>query len=45
MTFGDALLLREAEAYQADAIITWNIKDFQRRTRLLVLTPAAYLDA
>jgi hypothetical protein len=45
MTFGDALILREAEAYQAEAIITWNIKDFLQRTRLPVLTPTAYLDA
>jgi predicted nucleic acid-binding protein len=43
MTFGDAILLREAESYQAEAIVTWNTKDFARRTRLTVLTPAAFL--
>ena len=43
MTFGDALLLREAEKYAADAIITWNTKDFSRRTRLPVHTPSAFL--
>lgn len=43
MTFGDALLLREAEKYTVEAIITWNSKDFSRRTRLSVLTPTAFL--
>ena len=28
MTFGDAVLLREAENYDAEAIVTWNTKDF-----------------
>ncbi|HLN88056.1 MAG TPA: hypothetical protein VK200_16370 [Candidatus Limnocylindrales bacterium] len=43
MTFGDAALLREAEHYDADAVITWNTKDFIRRTQLDVLTPTALL--
>jgi hypothetical protein len=43
MTFGDALLLREAETYGAEAIITWNTKDFSSRTRLPVHTPTAFL--
>ena len=43
MTFGDALLLREAESYQVEAIVTWNTKDFVRRTRLNILTPTAFL--
>ena len=43
MTFGDALLLREAENYQVEAIVTWNTKDFVRRTRLNILTPTAFL--
>ncbi len=43
MTFGDALLLREAENYEVEAIVTWNTKDFSRRTRLDVLAPTAYL--
>lgn len=42
MTFGDALILREAEAYRADAIVTWNTKDFFQRTRIPVLTPTSY---
>jgi hypothetical protein len=43
MSFGDALLLREAENYQVEAIVTWNTKDFVRRTRLPVLTPTGLL--
>lgn len=43
MTFGDALILREAENYGAEAIITWNTRDFSHRTRLSVLTPTAFL--
>jgi predicted nucleic acid-binding protein len=43
MSFGDALLLREAENYNAEAIVTWNTKDFSRRTRLAVLTPTGFL--
>lgn len=43
MTFGDAVLLREAESYAVEAIVTWNTKDFLRRTRLPVLTPKAFL--
>jgi hypothetical protein len=43
MTFGDAVLLREAESHQAESIVTWNTKDFSRRTRLSVFTPTAFL--
>jgi hypothetical protein len=43
MTFGDAVLLREAERYEAEAIVTWNTKDFSRRTRLRVFTPTTFL--
>ncbi len=43
MTFGDAVLLWEAENYHAEAIITWNTKNFGRRTRLTVLSPTAFL--
>jgi hypothetical protein len=43
MTFGDAVLLREGENYNAEAIVTWNTKDFARRTRLTVLTPTGFL--
>ena len=43
MSFGDALLLREAESYQVEAIVTWNTKDFLGRTHLSVLTPTGFL--
>ncbi len=43
MSFGDAVLLREAEQYAVAAIITWNTKDFARRTAIPVLTPPAHL--
>ena len=43
MTFGDAMLLREAEKYRVEALVTWNTKDFLHRTRLPILTPASYL--
>jgi hypothetical protein len=43
MSFGDAVLLREAEQYVVAAIITWNTKDFARRTTIPILTPTAYL--
>jgi len=43
MTFGDALILREAENFDAEAIVTWNTKDFSRRTRIPVLTPTGFL--
>jgi predicted nucleic acid-binding protein len=43
MSLGDAVLLREAENYGSEAIVTWNTKDFHRRTRLPVLTPTAFL--
>jgi hypothetical protein len=43
MTFGDGVLLREAENYDAEAIITWNTKVFVRPTRLTVLSPTAFL--
>jgi hypothetical protein len=43
MTFGDAVLLREGENYNVEAIVTWNTKDFFRRTRINVQTPTAFL--
>jgi hypothetical protein len=43
MTLGDSLILREAERYNVEAVVTWNTKDFIRRTALTVLTPTAYL--
>lgn len=43
MSFGDAVLLREAERYNVAAIVTWNTKDFTRRTTIPVRTPATQL--
>lgn len=43
MSFGDAVLLREAERYSVAAIVTWNTKDFIRRTTIPVRTPATHL--
>jgi sugar/nucleoside kinase (ribokinase family) len=42
MTLGDAILAREADRYGADAIVTWNIKDFADRTAVPVLTPEQF---
>lgn len=43
LTFGDALLIREAENYGVEAIITWNTRDFLRRTKLPLFTPTEFL--
>jgi predicted nucleic acid-binding protein len=43
MAVGDAVLLREAENYGPEAIITWNTRDFHRRTQIPVLTPTGFL--
>lgn len=43
MTFGDAVLLREAERYDVATIVTWNTRDFSRRTHIPIFTPASYL--
>jgi predicted nucleic acid-binding protein len=43
MTFGDAVILREGENYNVDAFVTWNTKDFLRRTKIDVLTPTSFL--
>jgi hypothetical protein len=39
MTFGDAILLREAEGYQVEHIISWNKKHFHNRTAIQVVNP------
>ena len=44
MRLGDAAFLREAEAYGAEAIITWNKKHFAGRTAITVLTPQEYTE-
>ena len=45
MTFGDALLAREADRYAGAAIVTWNIKDFAGRTAVPVRTPETFFSA
>lgn len=44
MTFGDAVLLKEAEAYEI-GIVTWNPKHFRGKGRVPVLTPEEWLAA
>ena len=44
MSFGDAILLAEAEVHNAEAIITWNTKDFVRRSRISVFSPKSFLE-
>jgi len=43
MTFGDAVLLREAENYDAEAIVTWNTKDFPTVPGLAFSPPTSFL--
>lgn len=43
MTWGDAVLLKTAEDYEVEAIITWNKKHFEGRTTVKTLTPEEYL--
>ncbi len=43
MTFGDALLAREADRYAGEAIVTWNIKDFAGRTAVPLYTPESFV--
>ena len=42
MTLGDAFLAREADRHAADAIVTWNLKDFEGKTTVPVFTPRTY---
>lgn len=39
MTLGDAILAREADRYGAQALVTWNPRDFKGRTATPALTP------
>ena len=43
MTLGDAILAREADRYAAEALVTWNIKDFAGRTAVPVMTPDQFM--
>lgn len=44
MTFGDAVLAREADRYGATALVTWNVKDFDGRTAVPVVAPDEFFD-
>jgi hypothetical protein len=44
MTLGDATLAREADRYGAEAIVTWNVKDFSGKTAVSAMTPDEYLN-
>ena len=45
MNFGDAILLSEAEGHHAEALITWNTKDFARRASVPVLSPKVFIES
>lgn len=45
MKFGDAVILREAQVYDVEAIVTWNKKDFAERTEIPIFTPEEFLEA
>lgn len=42
MTYGDALLLKEAENYEVETIVTWNKKHFEERTEIKIQTPGEF---
>jgi predicted nucleic acid-binding protein len=43
MSMGDAFLLQAAEAYNVNAIITWNPRHFADRTHIPVWTPGDWM--
>ncbi len=45
MTWSDAVLLRTAEEYGVEAIVTWNKKHFESRTTISVQTPVEFMAA
>ena len=44
MTFGDAVILATAESARAEMFVTWNIRHFEGRTTMQVLTPEVFLN-
>jgi predicted nucleic acid-binding protein len=44
LTWGDAVLIKMAEDYAIESIVTWNKKHFESRTTIEVLTPGEYLE-
>lgn len=43
MNFNDALILATAESFDAAAFVTWNLKHFEGRTSMRVITPEEFL--
>ena len=42
MRYGDAKILWVAEAHDASALVTWNVRHYQGKTPMEVLTPEDY---
>lgn len=43
MTYGDAILLKEAEDYEVETIVTWNKRHFENRTEIKIQTPGEFV--
>jgi predicted nucleic acid-binding protein len=43
MNFNDALILATAESFNAAALVTWNVKHFENRTSIQIVTPEDFL--
>ena len=42
MSFSDALILTTAESFGISTLVTWNVKHFEDRTTILVITPEGF---
>lgn len=45
MNFNDALILATAESFNASTLVTWNVKHFEDRTSIQIITPEDFLSA
>jgi len=45
MNFNDALILATAESFNASTLVTWNVKHFEDRTSIQIMTPENFLSA
>jgi hypothetical protein len=43
LTWGDAVIVKTAEDYRVEAIVTWNKKHFEGRTDRQLFTPEEYM--
>ena len=43
MNFSDALILATAESFNATTLVTWNVKYFENRTAIRIVTPENFL--